>query len=100
MFLISIPLKHIILDPAKPVDLSTMPEQDAIELIRKSYSFLSPAVDLFIDHLFGGRTDYAAAYRSFDHLAIARIFLLYGRNGWTPSFPATSMSWWTSTPTS
>lgn len=50
MFMISIPLKHIILDPTKPIDLSTIPEQDAIALIRKSYGFLSPAVDLAIEN--------------------------------------------------
>jgi len=31
---IIIPLKHIIIDPAKPLDLPAIPEQDAIELIR------------------------------------------------------------------
>jgi hypothetical protein len=39
MFIITIPLKHIILDPAKPVDLSVLSEQDAIELIKKAYGF-------------------------------------------------------------
>ncbi len=46
---IIIPLKHIILDPAKPLDLSTIPESDAIELIRKSYGFLSPAIKVSIE---------------------------------------------------
>ncbi len=41
-------LKHIILDPAKHVDLSTLSEQDAIELIKQSYGFLSPAIDVSI----------------------------------------------------
>ncbi len=35
MFIITIPLKHIILAPAKSVDLSAISEQDAIELIKK-----------------------------------------------------------------
>lgn len=48
MFMISIPLKHIILDPAKPVDLSTIPVRDAIELIRQSYGFLAPAINVSI----------------------------------------------------
>lgn len=43
-------LKHIILDPAKPLDLSTIPEQDAIALIRRSYGFLSPAIEVSIDN--------------------------------------------------
>jgi hypothetical protein len=30
MFIINIPLKHIILDPAKPVDLLDLSEQDDI----------------------------------------------------------------------
>ena len=48
MFSIIIPLKHIILDPAKQLDLATIPQQDAIELIRKSYVFLSPAIQVTI----------------------------------------------------
>lgn len=50
MFIITIPLKHIILDSAEPVDLSVIPEQDAIELIKKSYGFLSSAVDVSIQN--------------------------------------------------
>ncbi len=48
MFSIIVPLKHIILDPTKPLDLSAIPERDAIELIRTSYGFLSPAVQVSI----------------------------------------------------
>lgn len=48
MFIITIPLKHIILDPAKPVDLSILSESEAIELIKKSYGFLSSSVDVSI----------------------------------------------------
>ena len=50
MITIIIPLKHIILDPAKPVDLSTLSEQDAIDLIKQSYGFLSPAIDVSIQN--------------------------------------------------
>jgi len=50
MFIITIPLKHIIIDPAKPVDLSVISEQDAIELIKKSYGFLSSAIDVSIQN--------------------------------------------------
>jgi hypothetical protein len=45
---IIIPLKHILLDPAKPLDLAAIPEHDAIELIRESYGFLSPAIQVTI----------------------------------------------------
>jgi tetratricopeptide (TPR) repeat protein len=45
---ILIPLKQIILDPTKPLDLSVLPEQDAIELIKKTYGFLSPAIQIFV----------------------------------------------------
>ena len=48
MITIIIPLKHIVLDPAKPVDLSTLSEQDAFDLIKQSYGFLSPAIDVSI----------------------------------------------------
>ncbi len=50
MFIITIPLKHIILDPVKPVDLSVIPELDAIELIKESYGFLSSAIDVSIQN--------------------------------------------------
>jgi tetratricopeptide (TPR) repeat protein len=48
MSTIIIPLKHIILDPLNPIDLASIPEQDAMELIRKSYGFLSPAIQVSI----------------------------------------------------
>lgn len=48
MITIIIPLKHIVLDPAKPADLSTLSEQDAVDLIKQSYGFLSPAIDVSI----------------------------------------------------
>ncbi len=50
MITILIPLKHIILDPVKPVDLSSLSTQDAIDLIKQSYGFLSPAIDVSIQN--------------------------------------------------
>ena len=50
MFIITIPLKYIILDSLEHVDLSVVPEQEAIELITKSYGFLSSAVDVSIQN--------------------------------------------------
>jgi len=50
MITLIIPLKHIILDPEKPVDLSTLPQQEAIDLIKASYGFLSPAIDVSISN--------------------------------------------------
>lgn len=48
MALVIIPLKHIILDPSKPTDLSILPEQEAIQLIKESYGFLSSSLDVSI----------------------------------------------------
>ena len=48
MFSIVIPIKHIVLDSTKPLDLSAIPEHDAVELIKKSYGFLSPAIQVTI----------------------------------------------------
>lgn len=45
---IIIPLKHIIIDLAKPPDLAAIPEKDALELIKKSYGFLSSAIQVSI----------------------------------------------------
>jgi len=50
MVTIIVPLKHIILDPVNPVDLSTLSEKDAIGLIKQSYGFLSPAIDVSIQN--------------------------------------------------
>ncbi len=50
MITLIIPLKHIILDPANPVDLSKLSEQDAIELIKQAYGFLSQATDVSISN--------------------------------------------------
>lgn len=48
MHKIVIPLKHIILDPENPIDLSMLSQEKAIELIKKSYSFLAPAIHISI----------------------------------------------------
>ena len=50
MITLIIPIKHIILDPANPVDLSNLSQQDAIELIKQAYGFLSPAIDVSISN--------------------------------------------------
>jgi len=38
---IVVKLKDVIIDPAKPVDLTAMPAEKAIELLRKAYGFLA-----------------------------------------------------------
>ena len=48
MSFVIIPLKHIILDPSNPIDLTTLSEQDAIRLIKGSYGFLSSSLDVSI----------------------------------------------------
>lgn len=48
MFEVIVPLRHIIFDPASPMDLTALPESEAIELIVKSYGFLSPAIQVSI----------------------------------------------------
>jgi len=48
MFALAIPLKHIILDPANPTDLTAIPASDAKDMITKSYGFLSPAIQVDI----------------------------------------------------
>ena len=42
-------LKDIIVDPAKKVDLLSLPKEEAISLIKDSYGFLSPSVDVTIE---------------------------------------------------
>jgi len=48
MITVSIPLKDIIIDPLKNIDLSTLPEEEAISLLKSSYGFLSSSVDIYI----------------------------------------------------
>jgi Tfp pilus assembly protein PilF len=42
--LLIVPLKQIILDPSNSIDLSILPEQEAIRLIKESYGFLSSSL--------------------------------------------------------
>ena len=48
MALVIVPLKQIILDPFSSIDLSILPEQEAIRLIKESYGFLSLSLDVSI----------------------------------------------------
>jgi tetratricopeptide (TPR) repeat protein len=48
MSVVIVPLKQIILDPANPIDLTTLAEVDAIRLIKDSYGFLSSTLDVSI----------------------------------------------------
>jgi len=50
MIIVSIPLKDIIIDPTKKIDLSTLPEEEAISLLKNSYGFLSSNVDISIQN--------------------------------------------------
>src|ERR1039458_2394101 len=45
---IVVKLKDVIIDPAKPVDLTSMPQEKAIALIRKAYGFLAANMDFEI----------------------------------------------------
>jgi tetratricopeptide (TPR) repeat protein len=48
MAIVVIALKDIMVEPNIPVDLTMLPEEEAIALIKKSYGFLSPEVDVTI----------------------------------------------------
>lgn len=48
MIIVAVPLKDIILDPLKNIDLSTLPEEEAISLLKSSYGFLSSSIDICI----------------------------------------------------
>jgi len=48
MITVSIPLKDIIIDPSKNIDLSTLPEEEALSLLKSSYGFLSSSVEIYI----------------------------------------------------
>ena len=50
MFEIIVPLKYIVLDPEKPIDLTVLSPHDSINLIKKSYGFLSPAINISIEN--------------------------------------------------
>jgi len=49
MAVILIPLKDIIVDPTKPVDLSTLPEAEAIRAIKACYGFLSKSIEVSLE---------------------------------------------------
>jgi Tfp pilus assembly protein PilF len=49
MPIIVLPLREIVLDPENPVDLTALPPEQAIELIKESYGFLSNATDISIE---------------------------------------------------
>ncbi len=44
-----IPLSDILIDPKNPIDLTSLPTDQACEIIRKSYGFLSTAVEVRIE---------------------------------------------------
>ena len=48
MDMMVVPLKDLILDPHQDVDLTALPEAEAIELIRKTYRFLPPHAEVSI----------------------------------------------------
>ena len=50
MTIVSVPLKDIILDPSKKIDLSTLPEEEAISLLKSWYGFLSSAIEVSIQN--------------------------------------------------
>lgn len=47
--IVYIPLKDIIIDPAKKIDLLSVSKEEAVSLIKNSYGFLSPSVDVTIE---------------------------------------------------
>ena len=49
MIIVSVPLKDIILDPLKNIDLSTLPEEEVISLLKSSYGFLSSSAEVYIE---------------------------------------------------
>jgi hypothetical protein len=47
--IIAIPLKHIIIDPETNIDLLAIPQEEAVELIKRTYGFLSSAIEVTIE---------------------------------------------------
>ena len=47
--IVYIPLKDIVTDPAKRIDLTSLSREEAVSLIKNSYGFLSPSVDVSIE---------------------------------------------------
>ncbi len=50
MIIVSVPLKDIILDPSENIDLSTLPEEEAISLLKRWYGFLSSTIDVSVQN--------------------------------------------------
>ena len=48
MATIAIPLKDIAIDPDRMIDLTSLPQDQAIALIKKSYGFLSSTIEVTI----------------------------------------------------
>lgn len=49
MAVLLIPLKDIIINPEEDIDLRSLPKEEAIRQIKKSYGFLSSAIDVSIE---------------------------------------------------
>ena len=49
MMTVYIPLKDIVIDPAKKIDISLLPPEKAISLIKNSYGFLSSTIEVSIE---------------------------------------------------
>ena len=47
--IVYIPLKDIIIDPSKKIDLLSIPKDEAISLIKNSYGFLSSSIDVSME---------------------------------------------------
>jgi tetratricopeptide (TPR) repeat protein len=45
-----VPLSDILLDPQKPVDLTSLPVEQSIQIIKQSYGFLSDSVEVSIEN--------------------------------------------------
>ncbi len=50
MIIVSVPLKDIILDPSKKIDISLLPKEDAILLLKNYYGFLSSTIEVSIQN--------------------------------------------------
>jgi tetratricopeptide (TPR) repeat protein len=47
--IIAIPLKHIVIDAENNIDLLAIPQEEAVELIKRTYGFLSSAIEVKIE---------------------------------------------------
>jgi len=48
MAIIYIPLKDMVIDPAKKIDITSLPKEEAVSLIKNSYGFLSSSIEVSI----------------------------------------------------